>query len=213
MIDVHAVMTALSQDRPAFHSEADFQHAFAWRIQLWYPDLRIRLEYPFHRQDETIDHLDIVAFDEKGTTAFEMKYKTAPFFAPLKEDVFYLKGHSAQDIGRYDFLRDVYRVERYVAECRNSAGYAILLTNDGAYWNPSNRGRSVCDQFRLTDKRVITGELSWSETAGKGTTKGREVPIRLKGSYTCEWRDYSEFRMSEYTKGCGRFRYLAIGIA
>jgi len=212
MIDVHAVMTALSRDRPAFHSEADFQHAFAWRMQMRYPHLRIRLEYPFHCEDETIDHVDIVAFDKNETTALEMKYKTAPFFAPLKEDLFYLKGHSAQDLGRYDFLKDIYRVEKYVAERKNWAGYAILLTNDGAYWNPSNRGRSVCDQFRLTDKRVITGELSWSETAGKGTTEGREVPIRLKGSYTCEWRDYSEFEEGGYVKGSGRFRYLALRI-
>ena len=213
MIDLCTVLRILSKDRPVFHSEADFQHAFAWQLHMDYPDLRIRLEYPFHRKDEKIDYVDIVAFDKDETTAFEMKYKTAPFFALLKEDLFYLKGHSAQDLGRYDFLKDVYRIEKYVTERKNWVGYAILLTNDSAYWNPSKRGSSVCDQFRLTDKRVITGELGWSETAGKGTTKGREVPIILKGSYTCEWRDYYEFKESGYIQGSGRFKYLAIGIA
>jgi len=213
MIDPYAVIKTLSRDRPAFHSEADFQHAFAWQLHMDYPNLNIRLEYPFHKEDDTTDHIDIVASDENETAAFEMKYKTAPFFAPLKEDVFYLKGHSAQDLGRYDFLKDVSRLEKYVTKRKNSSGYAILLTNDGAYWNPSTREKSVCDQFRLTDKRIITGELNWSETAGKGTTKGREAPIKLKGSYTCDWRDYSELKKGGYVEGSGRFRYLAIEIA
>ena len=213
MIDPCTVLRILSRDRPVFHSEADFQHAFAWQLHMDYPDLRIRLEYPFHRKDEKIDYVDIVAFDKDETTAFEMKYKTAPFFALLKEDLFYLKGHSAQDLGRYDFLKDIYRVEKYVTERKNWTGYAILLTNDSAYWNPTNRAESVCDQFRLTDQRLIMGELSWRETAGKGTIKGREASIKLKGSYTCNWRDYSKFEKSEFIKGNVNFRYLVMGVA
>ncbi|MFB0557301.1 MAG: hypothetical protein ACETVW_05545 [Dehalococcoidia bacterium] len=213
MIDPYAVTRTLSQHRPVFHSEADFQHAFAWQLHMDYPHLKIRLEYPFYREDDTTDHIDIVAFDDNETIAFELKYKTALFFMPSREDVFYLKGHSAQDLGRYDFLKDIHRLEKFVTEYKNSSGYAILLTNDGAYWNPSSKAKSVCDQFRLTDQRLITGELSWSETAGKGTIKGREARIKLKGSYTCIWRDYSEFEKSEFIKGSGKFRCLVIKIA
>ena len=212
MIDTYAVVKALSQVRPVFHSEADFQHAFAWQMHMNYPHLKIRLEYPFYREDDTIDHIDIVAFDDNETIAFELKYKTALFFMPSREDVFYLKGHSAQDLGRYDFLKDIHRLEKFVTGYKNSSGYAILLTNDGAYWNPSSKAKSVCDQFRLTDQRLITGELSWSETAGKGTIKRREAPIKLKGSYKCNWRDYSEFEKSESIKGSGKFRYLVIKV-
>jgi len=209
MIDPYTVIETLSQDRP-FHSEADFQHAFAWQLHTDYSNLKIRLEYPFYREDDTIDHIDIVAFDDNETIAFELKYKTALFFMPTRKDVFYLKGHSAQDLGRYDFLKDIHRLEKFVTGYKNSSGYAILLTNDGAYWNPSSKAKSVCDQFRLTDQRLITGELSWSETAGKGTIKGREAPIKLKGSYKCNWRDYSEFEKSESIKGSGKFRYLSL---
>ena len=175
MIDPCTVLRILSRDRPVFHSEADFQHAFAWQLHMDYPDLRIRLEYPFHRKDEKIDYVDIVAFDKDETTAFEMKYKTAPFFALLKEDLFYLKGHSAQDLGRYDFLKDIYRVEKYVTERKNWTGYAILLTNDSAYWNPTNRAESVCDQFRLTDQRLIMYPSDYSD----GRRATRETTPRL----------------------------------
>ena len=37
-------MAALARVRPLFHSEADFQHAFAWQLHSAHPDARIRLE-------------------------------------------------------------------------------------------------------------------------------------------------------------------------
>ena len=36
-------MAALARMRPLFHSEADFQHAFAWQLRSAHPDARIRL--------------------------------------------------------------------------------------------------------------------------------------------------------------------------
>ena len=41
---VDATMTALATKRPIFHSESDFQHAFAWEARNIYPDLDVRLE-------------------------------------------------------------------------------------------------------------------------------------------------------------------------
>lgn len=45
--------------------------------------------------------------------------------------------------------------------------------------------------------------LQWSDRAGKGTTKGREVPLLLSGRYPLAWRDYSSLGCS-----AGIFRYL-----
>jgi hypothetical protein len=47
-IDVEAVLSALVSQRPAFHSERDFQHAVAWQIQLSYPQAHIRVESRGH---------------------------------------------------------------------------------------------------------------------------------------------------------------------
>ena len=148
-----------------------------------------------------------MVFEEEREVAFELKYKKARFFAPLQREIFLLKGDSAQDIGRYDFLRDVQRLERAISERCNAGGYAILLTNDSLYWKPSPR-ETISDSFRLTEGRKITGTLSWTAKAGKGTTEGRYLPISLKGMYECGWRDYSYIAPGEYVKGSGEFKYL-----
>ena len=48
MLDITHLMNELAHDRLVFHSEADFQHALAWRIHDAMPDCGVRLEYsPF----------------------------------------------------------------------------------------------------------------------------------------------------------------------
>lgn len=207
MLDVVETMQKLSGERPVFHSEADFQHALAWQIHLQSPESRIRLEYPLSVDYEELGRLDLMLFEAEREVAFELKYKKAPFFAPLQREIFLLRADSAQDIGRYNFLRDVQRLEKAVSERRNAAGYAILLTNDSLYWKPSPR-ETISDSFRLTEGRKIAGTSSWAAKAGKGTTKGRESPVSLKGIYECVWRDYSYIAPGEYVKGSGEFRYL-----
>jgi hypothetical protein len=41
---IEQTMAAIAHSRPLFHSEADFQHGFAWQLHTTYPDARIRLE-------------------------------------------------------------------------------------------------------------------------------------------------------------------------
>lgn len=42
--DMERILAELSGERPVFHSEADFQLALAFKMQLMYPQLAIRLE-------------------------------------------------------------------------------------------------------------------------------------------------------------------------
>lgn len=207
MLDVVKVMQTLSGERPVFHSEADFQHALAWQIHLQSPKSCIRLEYPLSVDYEESGRLDLMLFEEEREVPFELKYKKASFVALLQREVFSLKADSAQDIGRYDFLRDVQRLEKAISERRNAGGYAILLTNDSLYWKSSSR-ETISDSFRLTEGRKITGTFNWAAKAGKGTTEGRDLPISLKGMYECVWRDYSYIAPGEYVKGSGEFKYL-----
>jgi len=44
LAEIEETMAALARVRPLFHSEADFQHAFAWQLHSADPDARIRLE-------------------------------------------------------------------------------------------------------------------------------------------------------------------------
>lgn len=210
MIDIVKIMQELSKTRPVFHSEADFQHALAWEIHKVMPDSNIRLEYPFRREKDY--HLDIFASDNNVRVAIELKYKTILSFILTEEGAYYLKGHGAQDHGRYDYWRDVERLEEVVSARNECNGYSILLTNDSAYWNPSNRGATACDDFRLSEGGKVSGILNWGKNAGKGTTKGREAPISINGNYTCDWHDYSEFQKEECVQGGLRFRYLVLEI-
>ena len=43
-LDASAVLASLARGRRVFHSEADFQFAFAWEAKVIRPDLEVRLE-------------------------------------------------------------------------------------------------------------------------------------------------------------------------
>ena len=202
MLDIDRLMEELARGRPAFHSEADFQHALAWRIREAAPDCRIRLEHkPF--PDERM-YLDLWLPDIG--VALELKYLTRKLAFEHGDESFALTDQEARDQGRYDFLKDVQRLERCGALPCVRAGIAVLLTNDSGYWKRPRRHDTNDAAFRLHDGRAIAGNMAWSERAGPGTTKGRKDPIRLAGSYRLRWRDYADL-------GEGKrrlFRYLAV---
>ena len=211
MRDVNELMKDLARKRPVFHSEADFQHALAWHIHGVGLDPRVRLERPVEwpRPPERI-YIDLWLPSSK--VAVELKYRTRRLEHWHEGELFALRDQSAQDTGRYDFLKDVQRLEQLSAPKLPSvqAGYAIMLTNDPLYWEkPPPNGKPTNDaEFRIHEGRTIKGKLEWSPETGPGTKKGREDPICLKGTYTLRWREYSD----PGDRADRRFRYLAIQV-
>ena len=203
MLDVTNLMNALARDRPVFHSEADFQHALALRIRDANPDGGVRLEYkplPAERM-----YLDIWV---RGIgVAVELKYRTRELNLVLEGESFTLLNQGAQDICRYAFLKDIQRLEALHTLKSAQAGFALLLTNDPLYWKPPSRPDTIDAAFRLHEGRTITGEMAWSERASAGTTKNRENPIHLNGSYDLRWQDYADNMGDGHNH---RFRYLAV---
>ncbi len=130
-IDIVDVMSSLATHRPIYHSEADFQHAFAWELHLRDSDLKLRLEKTLFVDDKRYQ-VDLVASKGGSSTYFEMKYKTAGFQDYYNES-FDLKNHGAEDQGRYDFLYDLQRLEA-ITKSKGGRGYAIFLTNESKYW-------------------------------------------------------------------------------
>jgi hypothetical protein len=204
---IHEVLDQLSRQRPVFYSEADFQHSLAWAIQTSYPSAQIRLEVPFSRA-EAVGHLDCLVHIEHTSLAIELKYKTRDFEIIVGNEKYVLKSQSAQDLGRYDFFRDVERLEHLALSSERRVGLAIFLTNDSSYWKPPGRPQVAYRDFRMQDGRTVTGRLSWGESASPGTMLGRESDIVLSGRYTLEWRGYSDFKM----RGYSRFRYLVLRV-
>jgi len=199
-IDIEKLLQQLAEKRPVFHSEADFQHELAWLLHSEFPKANIRLEKPFLKENGKSEYVDIFADLNDKKYFIELKYKTKKLKS--KEEIngekFYLKDQGAQDCGRYDFWKDVSKIESRVAENNNGLGYAIFLTNDYSYLN-SPREKSYSYNFRTTDKRDdCHGNLG---RLG-GYNQGREEGIILKNSYKLEWQYYGK---------CG-FRFLLLEI-
>lgn len=208
MLEIDEVMARIAAERPLFHSEADFQHALAWELHRQMPDASVRLELPQALPNKPI-HLDLWVEQTNQAYAIELKYPTRKFEAMVANERFALKNHSAQDSLRYDFVKDIGRVEQIVAASGdiNVTGYAILLTNESAFWR-GGRPDANDAQFQLREGWTLNGRMAWAEKAGAGTIKGRETPLVLQGTYDLHWRDYSQ----PIPGRDERFRYLAVKV-
>ena len=208
-LDIRSVMDSLSERRPIFHSEADFQHALAWRIHEMAPGCQVRLEFNPFPKDDRRSYLDIWLPDLG--IALELKYPTRGLETDCMGEKFALQDHGAQDQGRYGFLKDIQRLKRVAREGPARAGYAIMLTNDPSFWDASRIRKNTTDDaaFRIHEGSRVSGELNWASRASKGTTSGREGAIRLTNAYAMRWQDYSKVA----GRGYATFRYLAVSVA
>lgn len=205
--DLFRIMDILRKKRPLFHSEADFQFALAWEIQTQYPDAAIRLEYCPQAIPDM--HIDILVDLNHKVYPIELKYKTLKLQALVDDEFYALKSHGAQDIGKYDCLLDIQRVETYGPKIKNFAcGYTIWLTNDPSYWKAPKHSGTMAEAFTIHTGVRKHGSMVWAPHTGLGTLKGREAPIVLQSSYTVEWIDYSS--ISSERSGSLRYALLQI---
>ena len=206
--DLGLCMSSLKQKRKIFHSEADFQFALAWEIQLIYPDANIRLEYCPNEAPNM--HIDIIVFYSGGVYPIELKYKTHDLQCSNTYETFSLKNHGAHDIGKYDCLLDVQRVE-FLSQTIPSyeAGYVIWLTNEHLYWKPPTKADAMCKSFTIHEGIKKHGSLGWAPNTGAGTKKGREKEIELIGNYVIHWNNFSSITDQSY----GEFRYAIVEIS
>ena len=207
-LEIHGLMAALSSRRPVFHSEADFQHELSWQIHAMHDDWPIRLEFPPFPDLEKRMAIDIWLPTAK--IAIELKYCTRKFDRSALGERFSL-GQAPLDVMRYDFLKDIQRLERVVTDYEPADhGLTVLITNNPLLWKQPTRSGVVDADFHVYDGRRIGGgdAMCWSDHASDGTKRSREESITLSHSYLLNWRDYS-------TLGDERgelFRYLAVTV-
>ncbi len=201
---VEQTMARLAARRPIFHSEPDFQHAFAWQLQMDHPDARIRLETrPRHGV-----RLDVLATFDERPLAYELKYRLRNVTTTIDGELFDLPNQGAQDVRRYDFAKDVARLEVLLGDGVADDGYAIALTNDPNYWQTGEHGRLADAAFRLSEGGTLGGPLAWAPHTGAGTMRGRANAITLTGTYDLGWRDFSQVGRARYS----RFRYIVVHV-
>jgi len=207
---VSDALEALANQRPIFHSEADFQHAIAWEIHKHLPRASVRLERPVEvsHMNKRL-HVDIWIEQDGHVLVIELKYKTRALQVRVGDEQYALRSQTAQDLGRYDFIKDIGRVESIVADrASHASGYAILLTNDPSYWMQSRNLDTADARFRLHEGSTLHGSLEWGPSASEGTRCGREDLLQIRESYALKWEDYSRPADGTY----GRFRYLLVEV-
>ena len=196
-LPIRTLMRRLARNRPAFHSEADFQLAFGRALEQEFWDYRVRLE---HRIDPSVRRrADITIFDKN--IVFELKYRTRGAQLEHFNERFSLPHQGAYPATRFKFLKDIGRIEAWRRDGKIRSGYAIFLTNDYLFWEPKT-GESVDAQFLLHDGAVLEGLMGWSD---ESVRQDREDTVRLDGKYRLKWEDYSE----PSTTG---FRYLSVEV-
>jgi len=206
LIDPYAVLASLAKRGAVFHSEADFQFAFAWEAKTMNPGLEVRLET--HPEPGVRLDLELIDPDPPRGLAVELKYMTRLWAGVHGSESLALKNHGASDLRAYDVVKDIARVERFVGERPGWAGLVIAMTNEAAYWRASTHGRATnADAFRLFEGNVLVGERRWGPNTG-GTSRGRETPLTLRGTYELRWSDFSRVDSSP----AGIFRALVVPI-
>jgi hypothetical protein len=212
--DLDATLMELAVQRPVFQNEMDFQFSFAWQIKMKFPNWDIRFEKNLTDEEDEKRKMDLWIKGE-NTYAIELKYPTQELFHEVNNEIFKLRNKSAVDYARYDFLKDIKRMEEAVSNNTNVKGYAILITNDMAIEIPATKDDVADFQFRIHEGRVINNEeLDWIRKEGGQSYGERENPIKLKGTYRFNWKDYSELKMKNNLPVTnGKFRYLLVEIS
>ena len=94
------------------------------------------MEYPV-RINNSIFHIDLIVRNEEGLLyPIELKYKTKSLACHGLLGIHKLRTHSANDINRFLYWKDVERLERLkqITDDKISKGFVIMLTNDEKYW-------------------------------------------------------------------------------
>lgn len=199
-----------------YHSEADFQHHFAWKIKEELAPDRIRLErrIPAVSANEFENDKYIDLWVEWGPDAYalELKYLTAPLEGRWQNERFDLKDQSAHPVRRYDFVKDISRLEKLTTSGNCDRGFAILLTNDHLYWREPRTNQVVDFDFRIHEESILEDRLEWADRTSDGTKgSSRDKPIELEDSYFIDWSSF-EYDVPVETSGKTDFRYLLVEV-
>jgi len=201
---IHNVMRLLAEQRPILRSAQDFRLAFHSVLT----DLEIECEVG----DAFGSQVDVWVEAEKYVMGLELMYNTQEIDLVAGDEVYSLKETCANDQGRRTYLTKVQRLEQLMDSAKEIGhdfiGYAILLTNDHAYWHPSDGAGQHDEAFHIHDGREVHGELEWGSDTSQDIMAGLDDPIYLGGMYEMRWRDYAT--VSDDTHG--QFRYLVTKI-
>lgn len=246
--DIMGIIKKFGDSLLIFRSEAQFQFSLAWELQEKYgKEYEIILEnlsaIASYNGFRTISRgknkgqkkdvtktkkffTDIILKNKDGFfVAIELKYKT------IEDDEEILSYHGAQDLGRFDFLWDLMRIQILKTGEKNCydeieikdfdkskmlAGFSIMLTNDNNYWIITSKNLKtrkslypLYKNFCIGEKQNIEAdvELKWNkngriDTCVDGTWRDKVI-VDFNKEHKCFWRPFCKTNN-------GEFKYLIL---
>ena len=204
--DIMNVLQNLGVSRPAFCGEADFQLSFSWELKTYLAQRQngsyeIFLERRF-KTDTKDCYVDICLESEEELYLIELKYKT------IKDSVFtsnrlgskhILKEQAANDLGRYGYLKDIYRIENVLGTITDKnikKGYAIILTNDSKYYKePTISLKTIDRTFRIHERTTsinpFVNPINWTFKGQKPSWVENYPSFRIQNMPLFNWHVYS----------------------
>ena len=155
------------------------------------------MNYPW--KDSNNIYIDIVIVSGNNYYPVEIKYKTISQTVPLKlfgtPSPVTLGHHGAQNIGCYDFWKDIKRLELFEEKFENvEQGIMLFVTNDSSYLQPPRNNEVGYAQFSINQNRIVeSGQtLDWN---GALSISVNRPPIHLVNSYFLKW---SEMKLKQH---------------
>lgn len=193
------VFAFLESNNELLFNERDLQmHLATWlRGSGRYDDVDVEYYVPWQVLDgyvwESELRLDIVVKKDGEYCPVELKYKTrkverkiSRFDEALSDDVVVMKNQGAQDLGMYDFWKDVRRVElvRNRFE-RVKGGLAVFVTNAPLYTKAS---KPTSNNYLLNmNEGIHSTRKYWANP--ESTCAKTHPDFEVDREYTIEWHN------------------------
>lgn len=193
------ISTALAASQKHFIREQDIQfYLYNHFLQSGFYD-NVFYEYhipgelmpPYLWNDVHNIYIDIVLEKDKEFYPIEIKYKTTREELPhlvFGQNVNVLLGHhGAQNIGCYDFWKDVKRIEFFEEIFLFvKRGIVLFVSNDSSYIRPPRNLKIGYAPFSIHEGRNVASgtQLNWN---GEGTTANGRPGFGLNHSYLINW--------------------------
>jgi hypothetical protein len=192
----------LEQFNELLFNERDFQmHLATWlrNSANSYDDVDVEYFVPWHELEKvgkyiwkTELRLDIVVKKEGIFVPIELKYKTKKLerrihrFEELLDDkVVVMKNQGAQDLGMYDFWKDVRRLELVNKRFEHvKGGLAVFVTNDSLYTQKS-KPTSNHYLFSMVEGEVCSKQKHWSNPVSKCAQTHPDFDVEKE--YSIKW--------------------------
>lgn len=217
-----------------FISEKDLVFCFGLFLHKKFPDATIKFEFPFtiaysynskvvkvkDKDKLKSGYLDLYVNLNNKVYGFEFKYKTKEMSVQSKFLSFKLKNQGAQDLLRFEFRKDIHRLE-YLKKTsikenpKIDVGFAVLLSNDSTLYY--NKDKETADkELRFSDEKSIQGgSFKWypkDKNASwlKEPKFTMDLNLRNEG-YTIKWNTYIEYKINPNSKNC-IFKYCIVEV-